>query len=226
MGLPSQLQSDYYEKYWNQIEECTKYDVSSFVRDYLSIKQSFIPSQKKIYFEFKDYVSQTALNTEDILAELLDYSKRYKILLNGNLNDKITDACINRLNRLETTVTRPFFLEVLRLYDEKKIDLSQVREIFVTTEIYLFRRVICDLPTNVLNKMFLMLHGEIIRYEKNEDNYVEKFKFALLSKKEKVRFPDDEEFSSVFFEQRSVSNEQKKQVIYFRTYRKFRYIGR
>jgi len=79
MGLPSQLQSEYYEKYWNQIEECTKYDVSSFVRDYLSIKQSFIPSQKKIYFEFKDYVSQTALNTEDILAELLDYSKRYKI---------------------------------------------------------------------------------------------------------------------------------------------------
>ena len=213
MGLPSQLQSEYYEKYWNQIEECTKYDVSSFVRDYLSIKQSFIPSQKKIYFEFKDYVSQTALNTEDILAELLDYSKRYKILLNGNLNDKITDACINRLNRLETTVTRPFFLEVLRLYDEKKIDLSQVREIFVTTEIYLFRRVICDLPTNVLNKMFLMLHGEIIRYEKNEDNYVEKFKFALLSKKEKVRFPDDEEFSSVF-SSREVFQMNRKNKLY------------
>lgn len=213
MGLPSQQQSEYYEKYWNPIEECTKYDVSSFVRDYLSVKQSSIPSQKKIYFEFKDYVFHSAIKTEDLLAELLEYSKRYKVLLNGNLNDKITDACINRLNRLETTVTRPFFLEVLRLYDEKKIDLSQVREIFVTTEIYLFRRVICDLPTNVLNKMFLMLHGEIIRYEKNEENYVEKFKFALLSKKEKARFPGDEEFSSDF-SNREVFQMNRKNKLY------------
>ena len=213
MGLPSQQQSEYYEKYWNPIEECTKYDVSSFVRDYLSVKQSSIPSQKKIYFEFKDYVSQVALKTEDLLSELLGYSKRYKILLNGDLNDKITDACINRLNRLETTVTRPFFLEVLRLFDEKKINLSQVREIFVTTENYLFRRVICDLPTNVLNKMFLMLHGEIIRYEKNEDNYVEKFKFALLSKKEKARFPDDEEFASDF-SNREVFQMNRKNKLY------------
>ena len=213
MGLPSQQQSEYYEKYWNPIEECTKYDVSSFVRDYLSVKQSSIPSQKKIYFEFKDYVSQTALEVEDLLAELLDYAKRYEILLNGNLSDKITDACINRLNRLETTVTRPFFLEVLRLYDEKKINLSQVREVFVTTENYLFRRVICDLPTNVLNKMFQMLHSEIIRYEKNDDNYVEKFKFTLLSKKEKARFPDDEEFSSDF-SNREVFQMNRKNKLY------------
>ncbi|EOS34395.1 hypothetical protein C808_05238 [Lachnospiraceae bacterium M18-1] len=38
MGLPAKEQDEYYEKYWNRIEECTKYDVSSFVRDYLSIK--------------------------------------------------------------------------------------------------------------------------------------------------------------------------------------------
>ena len=29
---------------------------------------------------------------------------------------------------------------------------------------YLFRRTMCDLPTNALNKIFLMLHREIIRY--------------------------------------------------------------
>ena len=37
MGLPANLQNEYYEKYWNKIEECTKYDVSSYIRDYLSI---------------------------------------------------------------------------------------------------------------------------------------------------------------------------------------------
>ena len=49
MGLPKQKQDEYYEKYWNCIEECTKYDVSSFIRDYLSVKQLVIPSQKKLY---------------------------------------------------------------------------------------------------------------------------------------------------------------------------------
>ena len=44
MGLPSAKQNDYYEKYWNKIEINTKYDVSSFVRDYLSVKQLLTPS--------------------------------------------------------------------------------------------------------------------------------------------------------------------------------------
>jgi uncharacterized protein with ParB-like and HNH nuclease domain len=39
MGLPNDLQEKYYEKYWNRIENYTDYDVSVFIRDYLSIKQ-------------------------------------------------------------------------------------------------------------------------------------------------------------------------------------------
>ena len=49
MGLPSDLQESYYENFWNKIEINTKYDVSAFIRDYLSVKQQAIPSQKKIY---------------------------------------------------------------------------------------------------------------------------------------------------------------------------------
>ncbi len=110
MGLPTKIQDEYYEKYWNRIEKCTDYDVSSFVRDYLSIKQSAIPSQKKIYINFKDYVESSSVDTEGLLKELLEYSKSYQILLGGGTNDKALDACIFRLNRLETTITRPFFL--------------------------------------------------------------------------------------------------------------------
>ena len=33
MGLPSKEQDEYYEKYWNRIEKCVQYDVSSFIRD-------------------------------------------------------------------------------------------------------------------------------------------------------------------------------------------------
>lgn len=213
MGLPSKEQDEYYDKYWNRIEECTKYDVSSFVRDYLSIKRLEIPSQKKIYISFKDYVDQKSIETEELLKDLLAYAKRYEILLSGGTENKALDACIYRLNRLETTVTRPFFLEVLRLYDENKLDISEVSEIFLITENYLFRRAICDLPTNALNKIFSTLHREITRYEGNDLGYVEKFKYALLSKKDRASFPDDDEFAERFTE-RPIYQMNSKNKIY------------
>lgn len=213
MGLSSREQEEYYEKFWNKIEVCTKYDVSAFIRDYLSVKQQAIPQQKKIYTTFKDFVEIVKIETEPLLLDMLAYAKRYQILLEGNTDSTALNACILRLNRLETTVTRPYFLEVLRLFDENKLTLTQVTEIFSMTESYLFRRTMCDLPTNALNKIFLLLHREIIRYDGTEDNYVEKFKFALLSKKERARFPGDEEFSQAFAD-RAVYLMNSKNKIY------------
>lgn len=179
----------------------------------MSIKQLAIPSQKKIYISFKDYVDQKSIETEELLKDLLAYAKRYEILLSSSTENKALDACIYRLNRLETTVTRPFFLEVLRLYDENKLDISELSEIFLITENYLFRRAICDLPTNALNKIFSTLHREITRYEGNDLGYVEKFKYALLSKKDRARFPDDDEFAERFTE-RPIYQMNSKNKIY------------
>ena len=197
MGLPAALQNDYYEKYWNKIELCTNYDVSMFVRDYLSVKQQAIPSMSRVYVTFKAYVEENKLETEALLKDLLDYAKWYEILLKGKTEDKKLNACIYRLNRLETTVTRPFFLEVLRMMAKGSpaLPLQDAREVFLLTENYLFRRSICDLPTNALNKIFLMLHREIIRFDGTEADYLEKFKYALLSKVERGRFPNNDEFS-------------------------------
>lgn len=212
MGLPSKQQSEYYEKYWNKIEISTKNDVSSFVRDYLSLKQQSIPSQSKVYFAFKRFVDEYKVEIEDLLKDLLKYAKLYEVLLTGvTINNKL-NACIYRLNRLETTVTRPFFLEVLRLQTDNKITMTEVSEIFLTTENYLFRRSICDLPTNALNKIFLSLHREIIRYDGSEDNYVAKFKYALLSKKERGRFPSDTEFTAAFSERQVYLMNSKNKI--------------
>lgn len=198
MGLPTKQQNDFYEKYWNKIEICTDYDVSMFVRDYLSVKQQLIPSMSKVYFTFKAFVEENGTEIEPLLQELLNYAKWYEILLKGNTADKGLNACIYRLNRLETTVTRPFFLEVLRLQAAGKLSLAEVKEIFLYTENYLFRRTICDLPTNALNKIFLMLHREIIRYDGTDNSYLEKFKYALNAKSDRGRFPDDGEFVEAF----------------------------
>ncbi len=200
MGLSAKLQNKYYEEYWNKIEVCTNYEVSAFVRDYLSVKQQVTPSMSKVYFTFKAYVEDKNFETELLLKELLDYAKWYQVLVNGGTSNNALNACIYRLNRLETTITRPFFLEVLRLHSENKLTISDVSEIFSITENYVFRRIICDVPSNALNKIFLLLHKEIIRYDGTDENYLAKFKYALLSKKERGRFPDDTEFIQNFSE--------------------------
>ena len=198
MGLPPEQQNLFYEKYWNKIEICTDYEVSTFIRDYLSVKQQVIPAISKVYVTFKRYVEENETETESLLQEMVQYAKWYEILRKGKTDDKELNACIYRLNRLETTVTRPFFLEVLRLQAAMQLSLADVKEIFLYTEHYLFRRTICDLPTNALNKIFLMLHREIIKYDGTEETYLEKFKYALRSKSDRGRFPDDTEFVEAF----------------------------
>ena len=198
MGLPTTLQNKYYEDYWNKIELCTAYNVSAFVRDYLSVKRQEIPALDKVYITFKNYVEETGMNTQALLIDMLAYAKWYEILLRGKTADKALNACIYRMNRLETTITRPFFLEALRLQSEGILSLADVKDVFLFSENYLFRRNICDLPTNALNKIFLMLHKEIMRYDGTTDRYVEKFKYALISKSDRGRFPDDTEFADAF----------------------------
>lgn len=215
MGLPTKEQNEYYENYWNKIEQYTGYDVSAFVRDYLSVKQQIIPAQSKVYFTFKAYVEDHELEIEALLQDLLDYAKWYWHLLYADTKNKALkalDACIYRLNRLETTITRPFFLEVLRMHDEGKLSVSETTELFLLTENYLFRRTICNLPTNALNKIFLLLHKEILRYDGTEENYIEKFKYAILSKKERARFPDDAEFAQGFAERQMYFMNSKNKI--------------
>ncbi len=215
MGLPTKEQNEFYEKYWNRIEICTGYDVSSFIRDYLSVKQQTIPSISKVYITFKSYVEEENIETENLLKDMLAYAKRYEILLKGKTSDKALNACIYRLNRLETTIIRPYFLEVLRLLEEGNLPIDQAREIFLYTENYLFRRNICDLPTNALNKIFLMLHREIVRYDGATTDYLEKFKYALLSKKERGRFPRDDEFTEALSARQIYQMNSKNKIYIF-----------
>lgn len=196
MGLPNDQQTKFYEKYWNRIESYTDYDVSSFVRDYLSIKQQSTPNMNSVYPTFKKYVEDAEVaDIGPLLKDLLEYAKRYAFLIKGGHSDERLNSCIYRLNRLSTSVTRPFLLEVIRLSESGALTADELIEVFHFTESYLFRRAICDLPTNALNKIFLLLHREIIRFDGDESHYVEKFKYALLSKRERTRFPSDEEFA-------------------------------
>ena len=198
MGLSPQKQDAYYENYWTKIEQCAGSDVSPFVRDYLSIKQQITPTINNVYQAFKNYVEKERIPLDSLLDDMKKYARIYQRVVTGKsgLDCRQLDDCMYRLNRLEITVTEPFFMEAMRLHiDGEKLSVEDLTHIFQITESYLFRRNICDVSTSSLNKVFLTLNREIIRYDNTTDHYVDKMVYALLSKKESGRFPDDEEFS-------------------------------
>lgn len=198
MGLNPREQNSYYDTYWTKIEKCTGNDVSSFVRDYLSIKEQVTPTLNTVYHAFKIYADGIRKPITTLLDDLLRYARLFEKLrtCKSGLGEKRLDDCLYRMSRLDIGVTRPFLMEVLRLNQDGKLSSQDVLTVFLTTEDYLFRRNICEVPTNALNKIFLMLNKEILRYDGTTENYVEKFVYAMLSKRESGRFPDDEEFST------------------------------
>lgn len=201
MNLPLDIQNEYFEKYWIKIEDLTNKKIDNFVRNYLSIKTSSTPTMAKVYFEFKDYVNRHNDTLEKLLEDMLRYSKFYKKLFDGksDFNNKDLDASMFNFMKMEITVTEPFFMEVLSLNDEGKLSLDDLIGVYETIETYLFRRNICGVATNALNKIFLNLNKDIIRYDGSTDNYVDKLKYNLINKKDSARFPKDEEFYENFY---------------------------
>lgn len=197
MGLTPEKQEEYYNDYWSKIEGCAGDDVSPFVRDYLSIKVQVTPAINNVYQAFKSFVETTKITLDDLLTEMKEYAKIYHKLILGKseLGNAQLDDCMYRLRRLEITVTEPFFMEILRMQDKGELSVETVAQVFQIIEGYLFRRNICEVPTNALNKLFLNLNREVLRFDHTANDYVNKLAYVLLSKKDSVRFPSDEEFS-------------------------------
>ena len=196
MGLSPKKQNEYYSKYWQKIENCTGDELSQFVRDYLSIKQQKTPAIRNVYQVFKQYVELNQVELQTLLKDMLLYARLFQKLKTGvsGLPSHILDDCLWRMKRLEITVSEPFFLEVLRRNQDGKLSVEDVTKIFLITESYLFRRNICEAPSNALNKVFLTLNNETLRLDKDTEQYVDHFIYVLFSKRDSSRFPDDEEF--------------------------------
>lgn len=201
MNLPLDEQNKYFEKYWIKIEDLTNKKIDNFVRNYLSIKTSSTPTMAKVYFEFKEYVNRHNDSLEELLEDMLRYSKFYKKLLDGEsgLKNKDLDSSMFNLKKMEISVTEPFFMEVFSLYDKEELSLDDLIGIYSVIEAYLFRRNICGVGTNALNKIFLNLNKDIIRYDGSTDNYLDKLKYNLINKRDSGRFPKDEEFYENFY---------------------------
>ncbi|MCL2649875.1 MAG: DUF262 domain-containing protein [Candidatus Azobacteroides sp.] len=198
MSLEPKTQEDFYKKYWHKIEQNTNYEVSTFIRDYLTLKQNRISSFKHIYIDFKEYVENNSLEIDTVLQDLLEYSTIYKNIINNSIGNKKVNIVLARINQLEMSVTYPFLLSLFQYSNVNSIDIDEVICVLEVIEIYLFRRFITSIPTNALNKIFMTLHKDILRHKKENDSYCEVLIFILLSKTGSGQFPNDEEFIRLF----------------------------
>ena len=93
--------------------------------------------------------------------------------------------------------------------------INSIISIFSITESYLFRRLICDLPTNALNKFYASIHKEIIKYNDSLDEYLNKYIYILLSKKDRLAFPTDDEFKNELSNKNIYALTKKNKVYIF-----------
>ena len=190
----SSTQERFYTLYWNKIEENTNYNVSDFIRDYLTIKERAIPNKSKVYLHFKNYVTNNITDIEELLKDLLKFSTYYKKIIDSKNNTDEVSIILNKINKLESVVTYPFIMEVFEDKDNGIIGENDIKLILTIIVDFVFRRLICEVPTNALNKIFMVMGREIKKYNDFKEYYVEIFKYIITRKKLTGRFPDDEEF--------------------------------
>ena len=200
MNMTSDMQEKFYKKYWEPLENTiTKNDVDKFIRYFLSVKNHELASDKNIYFEFKSYAIRQRNDAEAILQDMLMYAEFYKIIKTASGIDNSYNAVLARINKLEINMTIPLMFDLFAANKEGRISVEELTECFQILESYLVRRIICGLSTNALNKLFVGLALEIDKYtSKDHIQYVEAFKYAILSKRGKSRFPNDHDFRDKF----------------------------
>lgn len=203
MSLSPAEQDDLYTRYWNPIEESTKYNPSSFVRDYLTMKQGKIGRIDKIYFIFKEYAENETTNKAELLEEMHHYAKIYSKIDNANMGNNKIDRKLNQVRTLDSTVAYPFYMAFFDYAERNNLSDDEKYRVLDIVESYWARRIICNLPSNVLNKVFATLHRDVINnINKVEDDekpsYTEVLVYLLLKKGRSSVFPKDDEVKEDF----------------------------
>ena len=199
MRLHPKDQERLYNDYWYRMEQLfhSSADVElfdRFVRDYLTIKQGTIPNIKEVYVNFKLYHhSKSGQTIEELVKDMYRYANHFANLALDYEADVDIKRAMRRINTLKVNIVYPFLLEVYDDYVHKLLSDNDLLEIFGLVEAYVFRRSICGIPTNGLNKVFATLAREI-----DKVHYVTNLKAAFLSKAASARFPRDDEFRAAF----------------------------
>ncbi|WP_010494814.1 DUF262 and DUF1524 domain-containing protein [Paenibacillus elgii] len=195
MKLEPKEQTELYTEYWYPMErsfgnlnDSAIFD--RFMRDYLTVKTGKIPNIQDVYSVFKDYVyQQNGQSVHEIVEDIYQFSKYFVNLAFQTEKDKGINQVLEDINTLKVDVSYPFLLEVYEDFVQEKLSRENFISILKLVEAYVFRRAICGVPTNSLNKTFATISKEI-----DKSNYLESTIVAFLMKDSHRRFPKNEEF--------------------------------
>lgn len=213
MGLENDEQSYVYEHFWRPMELMFEYEkqdsvMDKFFRDYLTMKLTRIPKIGKVYEEFKLYhVNCEFSSVHDLCEDLLRYAKYYTDMVFVRSSNPVIKNLYADVNDLRMEVAFPFLLKVHNDYSEELITEENLIEILKMCISYVFRRSICDIPTNSLNKTFATLRNEI-----KQDDYMNSIKAFFVLRDDYKQFPDDDKFE-IAFGSRDIYNMRSRNYI-------------
>lgn len=209
MGLEPELQSEIYQNLWRPMEldfgqEAYGDQFDDFMRHYLTIKTGDVPRLSEVYEAFKDYAAKYFSDSGDVrnlVADIRKFAKFFvSMALDQESNQKLKPLFNDLFKYLNYSVAYPFLMEVYSDFEEDLLSERDFMEIIQLVESYVFRRSICQIPTNSMNKSF----AEFMRHVDRSD-YLGSVKGHFFQLKSYRRFPSDEEFV-LAFTQRDVYN--------------------
>lgn len=197
MGLEPTHQTRLYKEHWRPMEVefgQEGYDAlfDSFMRHYLTSKTGLIPRLSEVYEAFKLYARKADVGKEGVDALVEDihsFSKYFCAMALAKEADSQLAVAFKDLRELKVDVAYPFLLELYDDYQKKKLSKDDFCHIIRLIEAYVFRRAVCAIPTNSLNKTFATFQKSI-----DKQRYLESIQAHLLGLRSYRRFPSDEEF--------------------------------
>ena len=199
MGLEPSEQRYVYEHMWRPMELLFDYEkqdsvMDRFFRDYLTMKTTRIPKINRVYEGFKAYHLNCEFSTiRELCADLLTYATYYTNMVFRRSDKPVLKSLYSDIGDLRMEVAFPFLLKVHNDCTEGVIKEDDLIEIIKMCISYVFRRSICDIPTNSLNKTFATLRNEI-----KTDDYMNSIKAFFVLRDDYKEFPDDEKFEKAF----------------------------
>ena len=206
MSLTPQEQEQYYHAYWGKIEKLTDGEPTMFIRDYLTIKRGVISNIDDMYFDFKSYDEEARIERRTLLEDMLKHAQFYRQIVKGETGNTRIDRKLRQISNIGTTVHLPFLLSFFDYAVEKGLSEDEKYAVLDVVENYWARRIICNYPANALQKMFAILHTDILKiYKRHEQRQVELtlpysqiLKYILLRKQGTSAFPTDREVNEMF----------------------------
>ncbi len=197
MGLDPAVQTVLYEQYWRPVEVdfgqegyATYFD--SFMRHYLTLKTGDIPNVRAVYDAFKQYAHTPGVDAagiESLVQDIRAYASYYCAMVLGTESDSQLDAAFRDLRELKVDVAYPLLLELYGDYVADTLSGQEFLESVRMVESYVFRRAVCAVPTNSMNKTFAGFSKSL-----KKDRYLESVRANFLLLPSYRRFPSDEEF--------------------------------